>query len=126
LAERYELRVVRLIDPTATLNEFAMKVTQMRDRSAEGNHAQFQECTENFGDTRSRWRIFAGRSGWRGHECAVGKDMVLPAYSDLIDVAMTLGNHAHIFFLISQARLKSGKEPLFDKPLEQLDAVFHA
>ena len=44
LTQSQELAEVLFVDPTATLDKFAPKIAQVRDRSAEGCQAQFEKC----------------------------------------------------------------------------------
>jgi len=50
LAQRNQVRISRLIEPFAPHHQLIAKISEMRDRAAEGGQAQFQERHEDLAD----------------------------------------------------------------------------
>src|SRR5690606_35800422 len=76
LAERHEIGVARLVDPSAARHELVAEVAEMRDRTSEGRHAEFEESEKDLDrgavPGRSSLRSQVPRHRPRGPDRAAG------------------------------------------------------
>jgi hypothetical protein len=76
LADRQQLRELRLVEPAATMHEVVAEMAEMGDRAAKGSQPESQESAKNLGDAprgrsriaqprlRSHWSMAGGTSRW--------------------------------------------------------------
>ena len=58
LAQCDQVRVSRVLDPSAPFDELVPEITDMRDRSAERGDTKPQERGKYFSESAFRWRIY--------------------------------------------------------------------